>query len=186
MADTFTSALGGHGAEAGRPRITTAAGVVWTFTFDVPQLLSNMEAIAEEAGRDRLAAALKALPDKDTPGSWGDRRAAELHAEHCGKVQAGAHAVNGEYFLAVFGLPPADLPAAEQARRKLRGGLLIALASLRVAHPAARMEDLLKLWREKPAELTAVMDQLGKELPASIGRLKAEADDAAGSIRPTG
>lgn len=163
--DGYAAAIGGHGNAAGKPRIE-ANGRSWVFTFDVPQFLANMERLAEEAARARVKAEIELVPDRDTPGGWGERTADRLFAAHSARIHGGACKPGGEFFTALYGNPKENRPPTPD------GSLMIILASLRVEHPDATMGDVRALVIAQPVEVRLVLDQMGKALAAQAAAAK--------------
>lgn len=153
MAESITDVLGGFG-----PGTTIkACGKEWSFVFDVPAMIANVEELCRQWHREQFDKELKSLPGRDVVGSFDSRMAEKMWEEFRAECKNGACDLPRPQ---ANGMPGPAGAVYEKWSKTSEGVLGMLLAALRVKHPDATLMTLDAIAVEKPEELRLVGEDL--------------------------
>lgn len=151
---------------AKKPRVKIG-GHEFVFTASAPAMLADVERQCLEWGRKRLAAAAEAIPGWDQPGTAGAAAAAALFAEWGRQVSEEAYC------------PPAG-SEYQKFMATIEGRVSMLVASLSPDQPGITAADVMAMFAAAPAEMRAVVVELGNEVRSLVEAVGPAADAPAG------
>lgn len=150
--DNYSNALGAFG-----PGVKVAAGgKEWSFVFDIPAVVAEMEEMCSLWHRQRYEKELSTLKDRDRPGSFDNQCAAKLFDEFRAELR------NGETMAPR--LVAGQIVAGrvyDEWQKTPSGRTAMLLAALRIKHPGATPADLNMIVSENPDKIHLMLEELG-------------------------
>lgn len=187
MSESWSDAVGAC------PRVKDSHGREWHFTLDTPAVVAEIEQLCLQWVREKFRQKVASLADRNVPGSIDQ----EIYKAEYAKLDRGItsewYRTGGEWYRQWVGWRrPVGKDDAGNTLYEVvyegtnEGKASAVLASMRIKHPEATIEDAIGLWMDRMDEVQPIFDRLGKvladHLAKAVQAIRARSPEAAKKV----